>query len=137
MYVGLGITTQISKNAEVLSGLLRERQKTIRNVSVCRLDLTLTPAVKNAIEAFEVLQNFSTIEDLNWGAFAGYFAKFAEEYDDAAADYVLLHRKYRKSTIAFMKACLDFLGIHYGLGKYLSNRSEYKIPDVREIFAGS
>ena len=137
MYVGLGITTQISKNAEVLSGLLRERQKTIRNVSVCRLDLTLTPAVKDAIEALEVLQNFSTIEDLNWGEFAGYFAGFAEGYDDAAADYVLLHRKYRKSTIAFMKGCLDFLGVPNGLGKYLSNRSEYKIPDVREIFADS
>ena len=49
-------------------------------------------------------------------------------------DYVLLHRKYSKSTIAFMKACLDFLGIPNGLGKYLSGLSEYKIPDVREIF---
>lgn len=84
-----------------------------------------------------MLQNFSTIEDLNWGEFAGYFAGFAEGYDDAAADYVLLHRKYRKSTIAFMKGCLDFLGVPNGLGKYLSNRSEYKIPDVREIFADS
>lgn len=137
MYAGLCLTTQISKNAEVLSGLLRERRKRIGNVSVYRLDLTLTPDVKNAIEAFEVLQNFSTIEDLNWGEFAGYFAGFAEGYDDAAADYVLLHRKYRKSTIAFMKGCLDFLGVPNGLGKYLSNRSEYKIPDVREIFADS
>ena len=134
LYAGLCLTTQISKNAEVLSGLLRERQKRIGNVSVYRLDLTLTPDVKNAIEAFEVLQNFSTIEDISWGAFAGYFAGFAEGYDDAAADYVLLHRKYSKSTIAFMKACLDFLGVPNGLGKYLSNRSEYKIPDVREIF---
>ena len=134
LYAGLCLTTQISKNAEVLSGLLRERQKRIGNVSVYRLDLTLTPDVKNAIEAFEVLQNFSTIEDISWGAFAGYFAGFAEGYDDAAADYVLLHRKYSKSTIAFMKACLDFLGIPNGLGKYLSGLSEYKIPDVREIF---
>ena len=120
LYAGLCLTTQISKNAEVLSGLL--------------LDLTLTPDVKNAIEAFEVLQNFSTIEDISWGAFAGYFAGFAEGYDDAAADYVLLHRKYSKSTIAFMKACLDFLGIPNGLGKYLSGLSEYKIPDVRREF---
>ena len=134
LYAGLCLTTQISKNAEVLSGLLRERQKRIGNVSVYRLDLTLTPDVKNAIEAFEVLQNFSTIEDISWGAFAGYFAGFAEGYHDAAADYVLLHRKYSKSTIAFMKACLDFLGIPNGLGKYLSGLSEYKIPDVREIF---
>ena len=137
LYAGLCLTTQISKNAEVLSGLLRVRQKRIGNVSVYRLDLTLTPAVKNVIEAFEVLQNFSTIQDLSWGAFADYFAGFAEEYDDAAADYVLLHRKYRKSTIAFMKACLDFLGVPNGLGKYLSHRSEYKILDVRKIFADS
>ena len=72
MYAGLCLTTQISKNAEVLSGLLRERQKRIGNVLVSRLDLTLTPAVKDAIEALEVLQNFSTIQDLSWGAFAGY-----------------------------------------------------------------
>jgi len=137
MYVGLGITTQISRNAEVLSVRIKEPQKKVGNVSVSKIDLSLNPSVQSTIEALEILQHFSTIQDLNVGAFTGYFAKFAEEYNPDAVDYVLARRKYEKSTIAFMKAFMDVLHIPNRLDRYISNVSEYDIPDVREIYAAS
>ena len=137
MYVGLGITTQISRNAEVLSVRVREQQKKVGNVSVSRIDLSLNPSVQSTIEALEILQHFSTIQDLNIGAFAGYFAKFAEEYNPDAVDYVLACRQYEKSTIAFMKSFMDFLNIPNRLDRYISNVSEYSIPDVKKIYAAS
>ena len=137
MYVGLGITTQISRNAEVLSVRVREQQKKVGNVSVSRIDLSLNKSVQSTIEALEILQNFNTIQDLNMGAFNGYFAKFADEYNPDAVDYVLARMEYGKSTIAFMKAFLDILNIPNRLDRYISNVSEYSIPDVKKIYAAS
>ena len=137
LYVNKGLTTQVSKNAEVLSVLVREHKKNISNGSVSKIEMELSPEIKSTIEAFEVLQNYGRIQDMNTGAFADYMKSFSKEYSDEIADYVLTHRTYKRATIAFMKQCMDYLGVPCRLGKYLSSMSEYKMPDVRKIYEAS
>ena len=137
LYVNKGLTTQVSRKAEVLSVSVREQKKNVSNVVVSRIDMKLNPMIKKTVEAFEVLQNYNSIQDLNTSAFANYMNQFAEDYSDETAEYVIAHRKYKKSTIAFMKKCMDILGVPCGLGMYLSPLSEYKIPSVEEIHAAT
>lgn len=46
LYVNKGLTTQVSKNAEVLSVLVREHKKNISNVSVSKIEMELSPEIK-------------------------------------------------------------------------------------------
>lgn len=134
LYVNKGLTTQVSKKAEVLSAAVREQKKSVDNVTVFKIDMKLNSAIRKTIEAFEILQNYDGIQDMNTGAFAKYMAQFSKEYSENCAEYVLAHRKYKKSTIAFMKKWMDFFGVPCRLGKHLSSLSDYKIPDVKEIY---
>lgn len=54
-------------------------------------------------------------------------------YNDEAAVNVLLHMKYKKSTIAFMKKILDMYKTPNSLQQFLSYASDYKIPAVQRI----
>lgn len=135
LYESKGLTTQVSKKIELLSTSVREQKKNINNISISKINMILSPEVKRMIEAFEILQNYNGIEDMNQVAFASFMTRFAREYTDDNADYVITHRKYKKATIAFMKRCLDFCGVANGLEKYLSSLSEYKIPDLETIYA--
>ena len=87
------------------------------------------------IETLEILQDYRHIEDINTAAMAAYLNRFAELYSDEAADQVLERVKYKKSTIAFMEAILNHMGIRNSLGKYLSPMSDYKIPRLEAIYA--
>lgn len=135
LYVRIGLTTQIGRRTEILSSAIKGETKNINNIFISRINMKLFPAVKGTVEVLEVLQNCRYIEDLNSSAFAGYIKNFSKAYSDEIADYVLARRKYKKSTTAFLKRCLDILGIPCGLGKYLSPLSDYKIPDDKEITA--
>ena len=46
---------------------------------------------------------------------------------------MLLHMKYKKSTIAFMKKILDMYKTQNSLQQFLSYASDYKIPAVQRI----
>lgn len=59
---------------------------------------------------------------------------FAHSYSDKTTDYVLQNRKYKKSTIAFLERCLNYMGIKNGLAKYLSPLSEYAVPVMEELY---
>ena len=85
------------------------------------------------LDALEILQNYHNIENLDKLKFARYAKQFAGSYNDEAAVNVLLHMKYKKSTIAFMKKILDMYKTPNSLQQFLSYASDYKIPAVQRI----
>ena len=135
MYMKKGLTTQISKRIELLSSVVREQRRNIDHITISKISMELTPPVISTIETFEILQNYQKIEDLNTSALAEYLEHFSKAYTDETADYILEHRTYKKSTIAFLSRCLDYLGVFNDLEKYLSPLSVYRIPTMEAIFA--
>lgn len=134
LYNQKGITTQIGKKVEILSTNLKEDQKHIRNVSIRKININLNNKTISAIEAMEILQGYRSIEDLNTSAFVKIISDFAHEYSDSAMDEVLKHIKYKKSTIAFMAAFLNYLNVENTLQKYLSPMSNYNIPKMEGLY---
>ena len=137
MYVKKGLTTQIGKRVELLSSVVRQQRRNIDHIAISKNSMELTPTVISTIETFEILQNYQTIEDLNTSALAVHLQRFSKEYTDEAADYILAHRAYKKSTIAFLSRCLDYLAVSHDLEKYLSPLSVYRIPTMEAIFAST
>ncbi|MDO4545604.1 MAG: DUF6088 family protein [Bacillota bacterium] len=133
MYNSKGITTQIGKNVILLSKNLAEEKKTIGNVKVEKANINFTDKNIETIEMLEILQNYKGIEDLNKKAFLNHAAIFAKKYSDEAAIYVIEHRKYKRSTIAFLKRILDDMDVNNSLGRYLSDLSNYAIPNVEGL----
>ena len=134
MYNKYGLTTQVGKRVEVLSGNVTEEKKNIGNIFVEKTRMELNEDTVPVIEALDVLQHYSQIEDLNRSALASFLSSFSKEYSDSTADYVINNRKYKKRTIAFMKAILDYKGINNSLEKHLSVLSTYAVPEMEEIF---
>lgn len=137
MYSRYGLTTQVGKNVRILSNAVREEKKKIGTVSIEKAGVKIDDATRVILEVLDVLQNYSAIEDLNRSRLAAFLAESCRRYSDSAAVCVLDERKYKKRTIAFMKAVLDDQGVRNSLGKYLSNLSKYQIPEMDEIFAAA
>lgn len=133
MFNQKGITTQISKQIEILSTALAEEQKHICNVSVRRITAPLTEETIPVIETMEILQAYQGIEDIDITVLTEYMAGFAQVYSESAMEIVLTNRKYKKSTIAFIAAFLDYHQVKHTLNRYLSPLSDYKIPNVEEL----
>ncbi|SHE56546.1 DUF6088 family protein [Schwartzia succinivorans] len=134
LYQQLGITTQISKNVEILSNAVQDNKKTIQNVKVNRLELRFTEPIRYAIATLELLQNYSKIEDINRRSMAKYMKRFAENYSEEAVKTVLKKRRYKKSTIAFLAMFLTFWKVKHTLHEYLSALSVYAIPRMEEFY---
>lgn len=134
MYNQKGITTQVSKKMEILSTVLLEDRKTIRNVHIRRIPVALDGNTIAAIETLEILQAYDRIEDKNKAALVRHIESFLEGYVDDAVREVIAGIKYKKSTIAFMASILDYRRIRHSLGRLLSPMSDYKIPSVEVIY---
>ena len=137
LYYQLGLTTQISKNVDILSNVLQENKKTVSNVKVSRLDLNFDATICNAIATLEILQNYRNIEDINHRQMAEYMRKFALNYSEDAIRTVLGHRKYKKATIAFLAAFLGYWNTKHTLQQYLSRLSAYAVPQMEEFYAST
>ena len=137
LYYQLGLTTQISKNVDILSNVLQENKKTVSNVKVSRLDLNFDATTCNAIATVEILQNYRNIEDINHRQMAEYMRKFALNYSEDAIRTVLGHRKYKKATIAFLAAFLGYWNTKHTLQQYLSRLSTYAVPQMEEFYAST
>lgn len=137
LYNQLGITTQISKATEVLSSTLDSQTKTIRNVVVHYLPLRYTEAVKQTVQALDVLQNIEHIQEINYRALVSYTKSIADNYDQSVFEEVIVKRKYPKATIAFLQSILDYYGKENQLNKYLSSLSTYKYPRMEELLAAT
>lgn len=133
LYNALGLTTQISKNINVMSAKTESAIKTIRNVVVHYNSIKYTQAVTSMIHALDVLENFNKIQDLNYKAFLTYISNFARNYKEENFEYVIANINYKKSTIAFLKEVLEYYNVPNNLNKYLSSLSEYKHPKMKQL----
>lgn len=134
MYNQRGLTTQVGKSVNILSNKLEEEKKRVGKVSVEKTRMKINSSTRPVIETLDVLQNYNAIEDLNHPALSALLSSFSHNYSDSATSYVLENRKYKKRTIAFLKAVLDYNGIKNTLSRYLSTLSTYEIPRMEDIF---
>ncbi len=134
LYNMLGLTTQIPKTVQVMSSVLDEFSKTVRNIVVHRSLLNYDKDVENMVHGLDVFQNFDSIQDIDYKAFVDYSRNFAEHYNDEILEQVISSEKYKKSTLSFMQDILNFYKINNNLGKHLSSMSKYKHPKMEEIY---
>ncbi len=134
LYNKKNITTQISNTTELYSNLISEERKVFSNILIRHLNISIDEYTKNTIEAFEILQNYYNIEDLNLPAFKLYTEEIAKNYNDQVTKKVLSKMKYKKRTIAFLQAILNYFDVKNSLSIYLANTSVYKIPKMEEIY---
>lgn len=134
LYNALELTTQVSKNVEIMSSAVDNFNKTIRNIVVHQVQIDYTDAVKNMIHSLEVLQNYYNIQDINNFAFINLTQKMADWYDDDTFRKVISTINYKKSTIAFFQEILNYYNVNNNLNSYLSSLSEYKYPKMEEIY---
>lgn len=134
LYNKLRLTTQVSKTIEVLSSQIEQQTKNISNVLLQFCNLTYSPDISGMIHMMEVLQNFDSIQDLNYASFLRFAKKFAESYRDETFETVIQEKRYQKKTISFLKEVLSYYGVANNLGAYLSQLSEYKHPSMEELY---
>lgn len=134
LYNALNLTTQISKTITVMSSAVEGLTKSIRNVVVHQVPLEFSKEITSMVHGLEVLQNFSTIQDINYSAFLAYTEQLASSFDAKAFREVISIKNYKKSTISFMREILNYYQIENNLDEYLSTLSEYKHPKMDELF---
>lgn len=134
LYNALNLTTQISKTIKVLSSELEGEIKSIRNVIVHQMPLVFSEKVKNMVHGLEVLQNFSTIQEINYPAFIAFAEQLASAYDSESFNKVISAKSYKKSTISFLHEILIHYGVENDLSKHLSALSDYKHPKMEELY---
>lgn len=134
LYNELNLTTQVSKTITVMSSALEGFTKSIRNIVVHQVPLQFSEEVKNMVHGLEVLQNFNSIQDINYSAFFQFTEALAETFNPEAFHKVIETRNYKKATISFMREILEYYEIENNLDEYLSALSEYKHPKMEELY---
>lgn len=134
LYNELNLTTQISKTVNVLSSALDGFSKSIRNIVIHHVPLEFSPKIESMIQGLEVLQNFNTIQDINYSAFIKYSKTLAQAYEEKAFEEVISKINYKKSTISFLKEILNYYNVKNNLSEYLSALSEYKHPKMEDLY---
>lgn len=134
LYNSLSLTTQIPKTITVMSSALKGLTKTIRNIIVHQVPLKFTDEVANIIHGLEVLQNFNSIQEINYSAFLNYTKELATAFDTETFEKILSVKTYKKSTIAFLEEILNYYNIENNLNMHLSALSSYKHPRMEEIY---
>lgn len=134
LYNEINISTQIAKTIEVFSNAINGCTRTINNIVISRRNLEFTKEVSATIKMFEVLKNFSEIQDLNYKEFISYCSNFAKTYNEEMTTLVIEQMKYSKSTIAFMRHILQTYNVNNNLSRYLSELSTYKYPSMERIY---
>jgi hypothetical protein len=134
LYNALDLTTQISKEITIVSSSIEGSTKSIRNIVVYQMPLVFSKKITKMIQGLDVLQNFDSIQDVNYSAFLKFTKDLADSFDAKAFKEVVSTKKYKKSTIAFMREILNYYQVKNNLDEYLSSLSEYKYPRMEEIY---
>ncbi len=134
LYNALNLTTQIPKTITVMSSVLEGLTKSIRNVVVYQVPLEFSKEITSMVHGLEVLQNFNSIQDINYPAFLKYTEELASSYNPEIFEEVVSTRTYKKSTISFLYEILNYYNVQNNLNKYLSALSEYKHPKMEELY---
>lgn len=85
----------------VISSVPENFSKSIRNISVVKVPLKFSHEVKAAVGGLEVLQNFNSIQDINYSTFLEYSKKPALSFDEEAFQEVISVRKYKNQPYLF------------------------------------
>ena len=133
----LNLTTLVSKKITLYSTNVESETKNIRNIEIKNISLKINDEYKKIIEMLEVLQSFNKIQDLNYNAFYEYARNFSKEYNEDILKKVLVEKKYKKSTISFLRNILNYFEIRNELDKYLSSLSKYNHIDMEEVYESS
>lgn len=134
LYNALDLTTQVSKTVTVMSSALEGLTKSIRNVIVHQVPLEFSKEITSMIHGLEVLQNFNSIQDINYSAFLRYSKKLALSYDPKVFEKIVTAKTYKKSTISFLCEILNYYNVQNDLSKHLSTLSKYKHPKMEELY---
>ena len=134
MYNQLGLTTQVSKEIQLLSSNLSGKTKRLRDVYVTYADIEFNEENKKMIQMLEILQNYRQIQDIRHSAALDYFQAFSAEYSDCTFEDVISCLNYKKSTIAFLREILNHFEKENRLNYYLSALSDYKHPSMEELY---
>ena len=134
LYNNLNLTTQVSKTITIMSSALESMTKSIRNIVIQQVPLEFSKDITNMVQGLEVLQNFNTIQDINYSEFIKFTESLASSFNSNAFETVTSVKKYKKSTISFLREILDYYGIKHNLNKYLSALSQYKHPKIAELY---
>ncbi len=134
LYNSLNLTTQIPKTVVVVSSSIDSFTKSIRNVIVHQMPVEFSEEIQNMVHALDVLQNFNSIQDINYTAFLNYTEELASRFNAAAFEKIISVKSYKKSTISFLHEILNFYNVQNNLSKYLSTLSDYKHPKMEELF---
>ena len=113
---------------------LESYTKTIRNVIVHQVPIEFSKEIQNMIKGLEVLQNFYEIQDLNYKAFIEFTETLAQNYIEELFIREELYKRYKKSTIAFLREILNYYHKENNLDLYLSALSDYKYPKMEELY---
>lgn len=135
LFFEMGLISRMTGYASVLSKKLNEDKKSIGNIAVEKVSIDLNENTIPVIETLEILQNYNKINNIDKNRFLVYMRKFSEHYSDDVVRYVIEHRKYKKSTIAFLNRILVWYGVENSLCQYLSPLSEYNIPEIDDLRA--
>ncbi|MFI3214704.1 MAG: hypothetical protein R3Y24_15420 [Eubacteriales bacterium] len=134
MFNKKGLTTQVSKQVNILSTNITDNKKNLKNVNVSKIDIVLQDCTISTIETLEILQNYNKIEDLNLRRLLAYMEKFATMYSDDTITHILKCRSYKKSTLASLQAFLTHYNVTNSLNQYLSPLSTYQTIAVEELY---
>ena len=134
LYNALNLTTQISKTITVMSSALERLTKSIRNIVVQQMPLEFSKEITDMVHGLEVLQNFNSIQDINYSAFLKYTEELASSFDVEAFKEIVSTKAYKKSTISFMQEILNHYKVKNNLNEYLSSLSDYKHPRMEELY---
>lgn len=134
LYNALNLTTQISKNITVMSSAIEGNIKSIRNIIIHQVPLEFTKEITNLVQGLEVLQNFYSIQDINYSAFLKFAEELASCYKKEAFEKIISTKNYKKSTVSFLQEILNYYNVQNNLGDYLSTLSEYKHPRMEELY---
>lgn len=134
LYNALNLTTQISKNSEIYSSGFEGKTKRIGNVNMTHYPLKYSREVIKTVEWLEVLNHYYEIQDLNRVAFQNFLSEYAKNYNEDVCEQVLSTMRYPKKTIAFAHQALNYHRRENSLERYLSSLSEYRIPNMEEIY---
>ena len=134
LYNALNISTQISKNIKIYCNAIDQMTKNIGNIFIERKEIEFSEEVCNVIQMLEVLNNFNTIQELNYNGFISLCEKFYKHYNEEVTKKVLSKIRYSKSTIAFLRNILNHYDVDNTLDENLSVFSTYYYPSMEKIY---
>lgn len=133
LYQRKKLTTQISKTLEFLTINMKENRRIIGNIKLHKIDMIISKDTRNVVEALEIIQNYSAIQDINYVEMVNFCENVSKNHNDSAFNLVCKSISYKKCTIASYKGILDYYGVKNELNLLLSPLSNYSLLSMENL----